>query len=79
MVPSMTEVALDEEASVREVDVDGGMELLLVFWATVEENLDFVSARGGRIKAGMKGQVSDMQKEMHGLTSGCVLVFECVG
>ena len=39
MVPSMTEAALDEEASVREVDVDGGMEFLLVWVvsAPVEE------------------------------------------
>ena len=31
MVPSMTEIALDEEASVREVDVDGGEEFCWCF------------------------------------------------
>ena len=70
----MTEVALDEEASLREVDVDGKVEFLLAFWVTVEDDLGCISAGGGRIKAGMTGQV-----EMHGRTFGCVLVFGFVG
>ena len=50
-----------------------------MFWVTVEEDLGCVSARGERVKAGIKGQVSDMKKEMHGRTFGCVLVYGCVG
>ena len=54
----MMEVALVEECSVREVDVEGGVGVLLVFWATVGEGLGCVSARGGGIKAGMHERAS---------------------
>ena len=58
MVPPVTEVALVEETWVREVDVDGGVGVLLVFWATVGEGLGLVSTRGGGIKAGMHERAS---------------------
>ena len=54
----MTEVGLVEETSLREVDGEGGVEVLLVFWATVGEGLGCVSARGGGIKAGMHERAS---------------------
>lgn len=47
MVRSVAEVALVEEDSVCEVNVDGGVGVLLVFWVTVEGGLGFVSAGGG--------------------------------
>ena len=48
----MVEVTLVEESSVREVDADGGVGVLLVFRVTVEGGLDCVSARGGGNKSG---------------------------
>ena len=77
----MTEVALVEETSVREVDVDRGGVVLLVCWVTGEEGLGCVSARGGGIKAGMWERVSKRYEEGDAWrrTFGRVLVFGCVG
>ena len=60
----MTELALVEETSVREVDVDGGGGVLLVFWGTGVEGLGgCVSATGGGINAGMHGRGSKRYEE----------------
>ena len=77
----MTEVALVEETLVREVDVDGGGGVLLVFWVPGEEGLGCVSAREEGIKAGMCERVSKRYEEGDAWrrTFGRVLVFGCVG
>ena len=77
----MTEVAVLEEASVREVDVNGGVGGLLVFLVMVEDGLGCVSARGGGIKAGRHEGASKRCEEGDAWrrTFGRVLVFGCVG
>ena len=53
MGPFMTEAALVEGTSVREVVFEGEEGVFLVFWVMVEEGLGCVSGREGGIKAGV--------------------------